>query len=52
MTKASVTLRAEVVVHNAKDLGCKRSVEFFDGIVNKLQQLMKIFLDNMEYAHV
>jgi len=28
MTKASVPPGAEVVVHNAKVLGCKRGVEF------------------------
>jgi len=49
--KGERTLRAEVVVHNAKALGCKRSVEFFEGIVSRLQELMKSFLDNLEYAH-
>ncbi len=49
--KGERTLRAEVVVYNAKALGCKRGVEFFDGIVTKLQELTKSFLDNVEYAH-
>lgn len=49
--KGERTLRAEVVVHNAKALGCKRGVEFFDGIIIKLQELIKSFLDNVEYAH-
>ena len=49
--KGERTLRAEVVVHNTKALGCKRGVEFFEEIITKLQELIKSFLDNMEYAH-
>jgi hypothetical protein len=50
--KGERTLRAEVVVHNCKELGCKRSLEFFGGMVDKLHQIMNNFLDNLEYAHV
>jgi hypothetical protein len=50
--KGERTLRAEVVVHNAKDLGCKRSLECFGEIVDKLQCIMNSFLDNMEHLHV
>jgi len=50
--KGERTLRAEVVVHNAKELGCKRSIEYFPGIVDKLHQIMNNFMNNLEYAHI
>jgi DNA-binding MarR family transcriptional regulator len=50
--KGERTLRAEVVVHNSKALGCKRSLEFFGGIVDKLHFIMRSFLDNLEYLHL
>lgn len=50
--KGERTLRAEVVVHNAKDLKCKRSIGSFGQIVEKLESIMEGFLSNIEYAHV
>ena len=49
--KGERTLRAEVVVHNTKELGCKRSLEYFEEIVVKLNQLMGNFINNITYAH-
>ncbi len=49
--KGERTLRAEVVVHNTKELGCKRSLEHFKEIVNKLNELMGNFINNITYAH-
>lgn len=45
-------LRAEVVVHNAKELKCKRSVSNFEEIVSKLSIIMNNFMDNLCYTHV
>ena len=45
-------LRAEVVVHNAKELKCKRSVSNFEDIVSKLNMIMAHFMDNLCYSHV
>ncbi|MBU2505505.1 MAG: hypothetical protein KJ799_02115 [Bacteroidetes bacterium] len=50
--KGERTLRAEVVVHNAKELGCKRSIEYFSDIVDKLHRIMNNFMNNLEYAHI
>lgn len=50
--KGERTLRAEVVVHNAKELGCKRSIEYFTDIVDKLHLIMNNFMNNLEYAHI
>lgn len=50
--KGERTLRAEVVVHNTKDLKCKRGVESVGEIVEKLETIMRSFLSNLEYAHV
>jgi hypothetical protein len=50
--KGERTLRAEVVVHNSKELGCKRSLEYFEQMVPKLENLMNNFTDNLTYAHV
>jgi predicted transcriptional regulator len=50
--KGERTLRAEVVVHNTKDLKCKRGLEHFDTICKKLKTIMQSFLDNLLYAHV
>jgi hypothetical protein len=50
--KGERTLRAEVVVHNAKDLKCKRSISSFAEIVQKLQDIMNSFMNNLLFAHV
>jgi hypothetical protein len=50
--KGERTLRAEVVVHNSKELGCKRSLEHFGLMVTKLEGLMNNFVSNLTYAHV
>ena len=50
--KGERTLRAEVVVHNTKELKCKRGIESFEQIVEKLETIMGSFLSNLEYAHV
>jgi len=50
--KGERTLRAEVVVHNAKDLKCKRSISSFSEIVQKLQDIMNSFMNNLLFAHV
>lgn len=50
--KGERVLRAEVVVHNAKELKCKRSVSNFEEIVNKLNVIMNSFMDNLCYTHV
>jgi len=50
--KGERTLRAEVVVHNTKDLKCKRGIEHFGTICKKLKNMMQSFLDNLLYAHV
>ena len=49
--KGERTLRAEVVVHNTKELGCKRSLEYFEEMVLKLNELMGSFMNNITYAH-
>jgi hypothetical protein len=50
--KGERTLRAEVVVHNTKDLKCKRGIDSFGEIVEKLETIMGSFLSNLDYAHV
>jgi len=50
--KGERTLRAEVVVHNAKALKCKRGVDNFRQIVAKLKMLMNDFMNNLQYLHV
>jgi len=50
--KGERVLRAEVVVHNAKELKCKRSVSNFEEIVSKLSIIMNSFMDNLCYTHV
>ncbi len=50
--KGERTLRAEVVVHNAKDLKCKRGLEHFGIICEKLKSIMQCFLNNLLHAHV
>jgi len=49
--KGERTLRAEVVVHNVKDLKCKRSVSNFKEIVSKLQTIMNDFMNSLLYLH-
>jgi hypothetical protein len=49
--KGERTLRAEVVAHNTKELGCKRSLEYFEAMVVKLNELMSSFINNITYAH-
>ena len=50
--KGQRVLRAEVVVHNTKELKCKRSVSNFGYMVNKLSTMMNNFMDNLCYTHV
>jgi hypothetical protein len=50
--KGERTLRAEVVVHNTKDLKCKRGIGSFGEIVEKLETIMGNFLSNLDHAHV
>ena len=50
--KGERTLRAEVVVHNTKDLKCKRGIGSFGEIVEKLETIMSSFLSNLNHAHV
>ena len=50
--KGERTLRAEAVVHNAKELKCKRSIENFSVIVEKLHVIMDNFMNNLNYSHV
>ena len=50
--KGERTLRAEVVVHNTKDLKCNRGIDSFGEIVEKLETIMGSFLSNLDYAHV
>ena len=50
--KGERTLRAEVVVQNTKDLKCKRGINSFNEIVEKLETIMCSFLSNIDYAHV
>ncbi len=49
--KGERTLRAEVVVHNAKALNCKRGIDSFGLIIEKLETIMRSFLSNIDYAH-
>lgn len=50
--KGERTLRAEVVVHNTKDLKCKRGVDSFSIIVDKLHVIMNSFMNNIDFAHL
>lgn len=50
--KGERTLRAEVVVHNTKDLKCKRSLKHFTTICEKLKDIMQSFLNNLLHAHI
>ena len=50
--KGERILRAEVVVHNTKELKCKRNTSNFSQIVGKLNGIMKSFMDNLCYTHV
>jgi len=50
--KGERTLRVEVVVHNTKELKCKRSIENFSVIVEKLHTIMDNFMNNLKYSHV
>ncbi len=50
--KGERTLRAEVVVHNTKDLNCKRGIEWFGQLIEKLETIMGSFLSNLNYAHL
>ena len=50
--KGERTLRAEVVVHNTKDLNCKRGIDSFGEVVEKLETIMGSFLSNLDHAHV
>lgn len=50
--KGERVLRAEVVVHNTKELKCKRSVSNFEEIIRKLRSIMNNFMNNLCYTHV
>ena len=50
--KGERTLRAEVVVHNTKDLKCKRGIGSFEEITEKLEAIMGSFLSNIDHAHI
>ena len=50
--KGERTLRAEVVVHNTKDLKCKRGVDSFGAIIEKPEAIMCSFLSTIDSAHV
>jgi len=50
--KGERILRSEIVVHNAKELKCKRSVENFPAIIAELNLIMNKFMDNLHYGHV
>jgi hypothetical protein len=50
--KGERILRAEIVVHNAKGLKCKRRVDNFQEIINMLNTIMNNFMDNLHYSHV
>jgi hypothetical protein len=49
--KGERTLRAEVVVHNTKDLNCHRSLVSIGEVIGKLEEIMGNFLNNLDYAH-
>jgi len=44
-TKGERVLRIEVVVHNTRELGCRRSLERFPEIVAEARSVLKRFLD-------
>jgi len=46
-TKGEAVLRGEVVVHNAKALGCKRSLEYFADIIAKLKTFLVRFFNQL-----
>ena len=50
--KGERTLRAEVVVHNTKDLKCKRGLDSFGEIIEKLETIMGSFLSNLDHMHL
>ena len=50
--KGERVLRAEIVVHNAKGLKCKRGLDNFHEIINKLNTIMNNFMDNLHFSHV
>lgn len=50
--KGERVLRSEIVVHNAKELKCKRSIGNFPEIIGKLNLIMNNFMDNLHYSHV
>jgi len=50
--KGERTLRAEIVVHNTKDENCKRGIESFSEIVEKLETIIGSFLSNLDFAHL
>ena len=50
--KGERILRAEIVVHNAEELRCRRGVDNFYEIISKLNIIMNNFMDNLHYSHV
>jgi hypothetical protein len=50
--KGERVLRIEVIVHNAKELKCKRSLEHFTEIIVILGNILLNFLNVLKHAHV
>jgi hypothetical protein len=50
--KGERTLRAEIMLLNARDLKCKRSLENLPQIVKCLKQIMTNFLNSITFAHI
>lgn len=50
--KGERTLRSEIVVHNARALKCKRGLDAFAQIVDRLQSIMLRFMNSLKHVHV
>ena len=46
-TKGERVLRFEAIVHNTKELGCRRLLERFPHIIVRLRQILEQFLENL-----
>src|SRR5206468_12021303 len=46
-SKGEHILRFEAIVHNTKDLGCGRVLDWFPTIVARLRQILEQFLSNL-----
>src|SRR5262249_257806 len=51
-TKGEHVLRFEATVHNAKELRCRRSLEYFDQIITRLAGMADRFATALDCAHV